>query len=86
MNWYVFTQELWSQQRLPPEKKYVLIQLSGRPEAGLPPSVVVGYLRYAAGDPNSPVFTTPGVAGGKVVAWSDCLPDDFSAPLWLGTN
>lgn len=69
---------------LPPERRYVLLQCGELAEKGLPPSVVVGYLRYAAGDPASPVFVTPGVNRGEVSHWSDCLGDDFHAPLWRG--
>jgi hypothetical protein len=40
----------------------------------------VGYLRYAAGDRQSPHFVTPGV-NGSVIAWCDCLPSDFVYPI-----
>ena len=48
-------------------------------------SVAVGYLRFAGGDKLCPYFVTPGV-GGESVYWSDCLDDNFNAPLWKGTN
>lgn len=81
MNWVPFEQELWAKQPLPEARKHLLLQIAARPEHGLPPAVAVGYMRFAAGDPDSPTFTIPGV-GGQVVAWCDCLPDDFAAPLW----
>ena len=85
MRWVPFRQELWSDQPLPPVRKYLLLQIEAKPDGGLPPSVAVGYMRFAAGDENSPVFTIPGV-GGSVSAWCDCLPHEFNAPLWPGTQ
>lgn len=85
MNWTPYARDLWRAQRLPPERHKVLVQIEAREleGMGMPPAVVVGYLRYAAGDKDSPFFVIPGV-GGNVVAWCDCLPKDFSAPLWKG--
>lgn len=85
MVWSEYEESKWAQQALPPAKRYVLVQVAARAEKGLPPAVAVGYMRFAAGDENSPVFTVPGV-GGPVVAWCDCLGDDFNAPLWQGTQ
>ena len=85
MTWIPFEQSKWAQQELPQARKHILVQLAAKPDKGLPPAVAVGYLRFAAGDENSPVFTIPGV-GGDVVAWCDCLGDDFYAPLWPGTH
>ena len=70
---------------MPQERKHLLLQIAKKPEQGLPPAVAVGYMRFAAGDKDSPTFTIPGV-GGEVVAWCDCLPDDFYAPLWPDTH
>ena len=81
MEWIPFCQAKWANQRLPKARRYLLLQIAAKPEEGLPPAVAVGYLRYAAGDMNSPVFTIPGV-GGDVTAWCDCLGDDFTAPMW----
>ena len=83
--WTAFDQQKWDRQELPEEKRYILVQIASREDGGrgLPPAVAVGYLRFAAGDHDSPVFTIPGV-GGEVVAWCDCLGDDFFAPLWEG--
>jgi hypothetical protein len=58
MNWVEFTVE----GPHPPERRCVLIQFEkadGR-YGGMPPTVVVGYLRYAAGCKDSPYFVTPG--------------------------
>lgn len=85
MEWIEFDQQKWADQPLPPARKHLLVQIAARPDEGLPPAVAVGYLRFAAGDPCSPTFTIPGV-GGTVVAWCDCLPTPFMAPLWPGTH
>lgn len=85
MNWVLYEQELWANQPLPAARRYVLVQIAAMDAEGMPPAVAVGYLRFAAGDPDSPTFTIPGV-GGEVVAWCDCLPADFTAPLWRGTH
>lgn len=84
MKWIDFNSNLGSSQQLPPERHLVLVQIPRRRLPGgaeLPPTVAVGYLRFAAGDVSCPYFVTPGV-GGDAVAWSDCLPADFYAPLW----
>lgn len=80
--WVPFDQSLWADQPLPTERRYVLVMIPPRQREGLPPTVAVGYLRYAAGDKNSPNFITPGV-GGVPTHWNDCLGDDFAAPLWM---
>jgi hypothetical protein len=85
MNWVPFDQQKWHHQELPIARRYLLVQIAAKPREGLPPAVAVGYMRFAAGCGDSPVFTIPGV-GGNVVAWCDCLVDDFEAPLWPGTH
>jgi len=85
MKWVEYQIDRWANQPLPPARRWVLVQIAAHrtPTGGLPPAVVVGYMRFAAGDIDSPTFTTPGVDSyGKIVAWCDCLPDDFTAPLW----
>mgnify|MGYP001571501020 len=52
----------------------------------MPAAVAVGYtvpcvFVFGSGG-SSQRFIVPGV-GGPVVAWCDCLGDDFSAPLWI---
>ncbi len=68
--------------KVPKERRYVLLQIKEKATevGGLPPSVCVGYLRrWSSGS----FFVIPGV-GGEVTHWSDCLGDDFEAPLWKG--
>lgn len=80
MNWIDYEQSKWHRQPLPPAHRKVLCRIVAKPERGIPPAVAVGYLRFAAGDPTSPMFVIPGVCG-TVVAWCDCLGDDYNAPL-----
>ncbi len=64
----------------PPERKPVLLLLETHDESrGVPRHVAVGTFRYAAGEKDSPCFTIPGL-GGVVIAWSDCLGDEFQWP------
>ena len=74
--------------KLPPGRRDVLVQLAAEENLGLPPAVVVGYLRDAAGCKDSPQFITPGVGGRLriITHWCDCLGDEFNAPLWKNTN
>lgn len=81
MKWNLsFNDEKWTSSNLPKEGKYVLVKIASRPELGLPSTCVVGYVQYSAGYNSSPTFITPGV-DGKVIAWSDCLPEDFTFGL-----
>jgi hypothetical protein len=82
MEWTAYQQDLWHNQSLPPLWRHVLCQIDARQGhlSQLPPAVAVGYLTLAAGDEHSPHFVVPGV-GGPVVAWCDCLGDDFRSPL-----
>lgn len=76
--WVPYERELWHNQKLPTEHRYVLLDIAPSDEY-TSPAMVVGWLNYAAGDPHSPVFIRPGVEG-EVVAWCDCLGDDFKTP------
>lgn len=82
-NWVKFDQNLWSGQRLPQEYKLVLLAFVPSAIGSAP--TAVGYLRYGAGDKNSPYFVTPSV-GGVPSYWCDCLPDNFGEygvhPVW----
>lgn len=77
--------------KLPKEKRLVLVQLSENREKGMRPSVVAGYLKYAAGDRSCPYFVTIGCLQHSekdlcvVTHWNDCLGDNFKAPLWENT-
>lgn len=90
LKWRPFDSAKGSRQKRPPIKKYVLVILEApEPEiipigntalrSWTPPSVAVGYRKDAAGDCQSPYFVIPGI-GGKVIAWCDCLPNDFEWP------
>lgn len=86
VHWYTFNKHKGSQQKRPPIKKYVIVLLSskqhGLPEADDGPAIAVGYRKDAAGDKQRPYFVIPGI-GGEVLAWCDCLPDNFHYPLEL---
>ena|SRR3990167_9503726 len=64
---------------LPPERKLVMVIVEEEPDKGLPPTLAIGYLRYSAGDKESPYFVIPG-RGGSVSFWRDCIQDDFATP------
>jgi len=94
INWNPFDCKKGSTQKLPPEARYVLLQVRGCEETGMPPRVVVGWLKFAAGDKECPFFVIPGgdfsldpdsLKENRVLFWADCLGDDFHAkPSWLG--
>jgi hypothetical protein len=66
-------------------ENFYKLQIDGHEEQGMPPSVAVGYLRYAAGDKSSPYFVVPGFGRSfEVTHWIDCLPENLSPPLWPG--
>lgn len=82
-------------QDLPFERRYVLLIIEGDPAHGMPPRCVMGFLRFAAGDKNSPMFITPGCnfevdkrnkpgfnwpLYPRILFWADCLGDDFTLP------
>jgi len=75
-NWHEFH---GPSHELPPERKLVMVIVKEEPEKGLPPTLAVGYLRYAAGDKQSPYFVVPG-RGGHVSHWLDCIAEDFATP------
>jgi hypothetical protein len=79
--WIPFDWRLGSRQQLPEERKYVLCLVKSAARSS-PQGVGVGYLRYAAGDADSPFFVVPGLhpVDGVVFAWADCLPDEFRIP------
>lgn len=97
--WYRFDQSKGYRQKRPPIRRWVIVALEatrsheidlgvtmkpGVPNlvASYPPGIAVGYRKDAAGDPSCPYFVVPGI-GRKVIAWCDCLPDDFALPKWL---
>lgn len=64
---------------VPPAGRMVLVQVDK--EHAMPATVAVGYTRK---DPYGELrWVIPGVGyRGGVRYWSDCLGDDFMAPLW----
>ena len=83
-HWIEFDIAKFNSQALPAERRFVLVQIAQQDDKGLPPSIAVDYLRYAAGDETSPFFVVPGVPHKAVTHWCDCLGDDLVAPLWKG--
>ena len=79
--WYKFTPGKGAnRQKLPAERKYVLVRLN-KLRKGFPNPVVVGWLKYHAGVRSEPYFVTPGCTFRQphdyIEAWCDCLPDHF---------
>ena len=81
LKWIEYDQSKWHRQKLPPERRYVRVQVGDRGD--YPAAVAVGYMKFSAGCKDSPNFIVPGV-GGPVTHWADCLGDMFEAPLWRG--
>lgn len=83
--WYPFDKAKGSYQALPPVKRMVLVVIACEYDT-CGPCVAVGYLKYAAGDKQSPHFIHPGAPATnyryKVTHWNDCLGDDFKPPCW----
>lgn len=85
--WIPYHKDLWSAQKLPPQHKLVLLAFAtGALSDGSAPATAVGYLKFGAGDPDSPYFVTPGI-GGNPSHWCDCLPENFGEygvhPHWM---
>ena len=80
MEWIIFNEENAKAGVLPPERKLVLVQMNTTLVHSVhSDAIVVGYLRYAAGDINSPFFVTIGCVNiGEAYKWCDCLPNDFN--------
>jgi hypothetical protein len=83
IKWHIFKPfTAGNRQKLPPEKKYVLVMLNNL-QFGSQNPIVVGYLKYHAGVKNEPYFVTPGATiltvdtDERVIAWCDCLPNGF---------
>lgn len=86
MKWFPFDQTKGANQPLPRERKAVLVAYPENAfKSGSAPATAVGYLRFSAGDLNSPYFVVPGI-GGLPWFWCDMLPDDFGEaeihPFW----
>lgn len=75
--WHSVSTPIQPNEHIPAERKVVLVWLR---EKHLP---FCGYIRYAAGDKDSPYFVVyhgNSDIGSDVVAWCDCLPDQ--GPDW----
>lgn len=88
MIWKPFDRGLGSAQTLPKERKAVLCQIKSK-MSSFPNPVVVGYMKFAAGDRDSPHFITPGAVLqsddgertlSEIISWCDCLPAEFEWP------
>lgn len=69
---------------LPPQYRYVLVQLEEDRETGMPPAVCVAWLKTFSDGSD---FITCGIgrkAKRKITHFCDCLGDKFHAPLWGG--
>ena len=79
MSWYSYERELWHNQKLPKERKYVLVEVesSGPP---YPNAIMLGYIKYAAGEKDSPGFVVVGNSIGKVLRWTDSALNNFVWP------
>jgi len=76
--WYLFDPSKGFWQPLPKQRQYVhvLVKHPKEPaEFSMPPTVAVGYLKFAGGEKQEPKFIVPGVLGERV-AWCDCLSED----------
>lgn len=80
MEWVRFDRQKGSNQKLPSAYKPILMLASSIGPC-MPEAIVVGYLKFAAGDKESPYFVSPG-HGGNCIAWSDCLIDISAPRLW----
>lgn len=74
-----------NRQKLPPLKKYVLVELKNL-DPSFPNPIVVGWLRYHDDIKSHPYFITPGASINSpkgdwgVLRWCDCLPENFEWP------
>lgn len=71
--WHSVSNPILPNESIPAERRTVLVWLRGH---ALP---FCAYIRYAAGDKNSPYFIVyhgNSEIGSDVVAWCDCLPDN----------
>jgi len=82
--WHPFDPSKGYRQKRPKEKKHVLTLISGVADKGVPHSIVVGYMKNAAGDKSSPYFVTAGCNFNheyRVIAWCDCLGDEVGGVI-----
>jgi len=77
--WVPFDPAKGYRQKRPPLRKNVLVLIAEKEEEGLPQGVAVGYRKDSSGIKSLPYFVIPGI-GGNVIAWCDCLPQDYKDP------
>ena len=77
MNWIDFDKSKFHHQKLPKERRHMLVQVAAKPDEGLQPAVAVGYLKFAAGCKDSPYFVIPGVGGFAMLYWPRAQPPIF---------
>ena len=83
--WYTFKANTpRNRQKLPEVKKYVLVMLKSSIR-GNPNPIVVGYLKFHAGELSEPYFVTPGAnvpiwTDDRVIAWCDGIYPGFEWP------
>lgn len=77
--------------RLPKERKDVLVRILTDKAIEEEYAIVCGYLRIyteilpGEGTKPAPFFVTPGVKYESVTHWCDCLPDDLIKSILYGT-
>lgn len=85
--WHYVSCPIQPGEELPPERKVVLVfvEPSERGPNCLP---FCGYVRYAAGDDDSPFFVVyhgNNMISANARAWCDCLPHNAPDLDWIGT-
>jgi hypothetical protein len=65
--WTEFDPNRLGMQPLPVERAAVLVELQSD-KRGFPNPIAVGYLKFSAGEKDSPFFVIPGL-GGQVLRW-----------------
>ena len=79
MNWIEFK----TGNPAPPERRFVLVELDMHDSSFRSSAIVVGYLKYAAGDKDSPQFICHSIPGNWTVkSYCDCLGDNFERNGW----
>ena len=85
MKWYPFDKLKGYRQKRPPIKKWVVVRLRFNSFSPRNTGMALGYMKEAGGDKSSPYFVVAGIKG-EVIAWCDCLPEDFVGPATVGDS
>lgn len=76
-------EQVWNEVGQSWPRQYRMVLVATAEFVGSAPANIVGYMKYAAGDKNSPYFVCPGAQSGfQPIYWCDCLGDDFAPPNW----